>query len=63
MRSPTLYFNQNYTRRLHSRGYGARGFGRFAKVAIVGTCVYLVSKKLLHNQWQRRPQKSGSETA
>ncbi|RAH56095.1 hypothetical protein BO85DRAFT_58239 [Aspergillus piperis CBS 112811] len=46
MRSPTPYFNQNYTRHLYARGYGAPGFGRFAKVAIVGTGVYFVSKKL-----------------
>ncbi|PWY77642.1 hypothetical protein BO83DRAFT_222396 [Aspergillus eucalypticola CBS 122712] len=46
MRSPTPYFNQNYARHLYARGHGAPGFGRFAKVAIVGTGVYFVSKKL-----------------
>lgn len=46
MRSPTPYFNQNYARHLSARGHGARGFGRFAKVAIVGTGVYFFSKKL-----------------
>ncbi|RAK96658.1 uncharacterized protein BO80DRAFT_449115 [Aspergillus ibericus CBS 121593] len=60
---PTLYFNPNYTRRLHPRGYGFRGFGRFAKVAVVGTCVYLISEKLFQNQRQRRSQNPHSEAA
>ncbi|RDH38029.1 hypothetical protein BDQ94DRAFT_135547 [Aspergillus welwitschiae] len=62
MRSPTSYFNQNYARHLHARGYSARGFRRFAKVAVVGTCVYLVSKKLIH-QWNVRPQNPQSNVA
>ncbi|OJI89533.1 hypothetical protein ABZX51_008647 [Aspergillus tubingensis] len=62
MRSPTPYFNQNYARHLYARGYGAPGFGRFAKVAIVGTGVYLVSKKLFH-QWHVRPQNPQSNVA
>ncbi|PYH72900.1 uncharacterized protein BO88DRAFT_401973 [Aspergillus vadensis CBS 113365] len=55
MRSRTPYFNQNYARHLYTRGYGTRGFGRFAKVAIVGTGVYFVSKKLFY-QWHARLQ-------
>ncbi|PLB49025.1 hypothetical protein P170DRAFT_509677 [Aspergillus steynii IBT 23096] len=48
MRSPSLSYSR-YQRHLHPRGLGPRGIGGLAKVAVVGTCLYFVSKKLFHH--------------
>ncbi|KAI9934612.1 hypothetical protein MW887_000228 [Aspergillus wentii] len=62
MSTPSIA-NRQYYRTIHRRPYGAGfGIGRFAKVAFVGTCSYIIYKKLQAGQ-DRVPVDQNQNTA